>query len=325
MTDNHLENSVFRILDAAINRAGEGIRVVEDYLRMVIADAHLAKRLKTLRHDLTEAVSTIDPASRIAARDSEEDVGRKIQTESEYQRNSPDHKSKEAGGLVQANLARTQQSLRSIEEFSKTLDIEVAKKVEQLRYRTYTLEKAILTTILSLQSMKDARLCVLIGAKDPQEESNNLALIELVKQLVEAKVSLIQLREKSLTDRQLVTVARLIMKVTRGTKTRLIVNDRADLALAAGADGVHVGQEDVKVADARKIMGAARLIGVSTHSIEEARQAVMEGGELYWSRSGVSVIHKIVRDFGGLGVGGTSRGGNQTASFCDWRNQRNKR
>ena len=277
MTDDHLENSVFRILDAAINRAGEGIRVVEDYLRMVIADAHLAERLKTLRHDLTEAVSLIDPASRIAARDSEGDVGRRIQTESEYQRSSPDGKSKEAGGLVQANLARTQQSLRSIEEFSKTVDIEVAKKVEQLRYRTYTLEKAILTTILSLHSMKDARLCVLIGAKDPQEETNNAALIELVTQLVEANVSLVQLREKSLTDRQLVTVGRLIMKVTRGTKTRLIVNDRADLALAAGADGVHLGQEDVTVADARKIMGAARLIGVSTHSIEEARQAVMAG------------------------------------------------
>ena len=277
MTQNHSENSVFRILDAAINRSGEGIRVVEDYLRMVIADAHLAKQLKTLRHDLTEAVASIDSASRIAARDSEEDVGRQIQTESEYQRKSPDSNSKHASGLVQANLARTQQALRSIEEFSKTINVDVAKNVEQLRYRTYTLEKAILTTILSLQSLSKARLCVLIGATNPSDDANNSALTELVHQLIAADVSLIQLREKTLTDRQLVAVGRLITENTRGTRTRFIMNDRADLALAAGADGVHLGQDDLTVADARKIMGAARLIGVSTHSIEEARRAILAG------------------------------------------------
>ena len=277
MTENHSENSVFRILDAAINRAGEGIRVVEDYLRMVIADAHLAQQLKTLRHDLTQAVTNIDPASRIAARDSVEDVGRQLQTESEYRREAPDGNSASASGLVQANLARTQQALRSIEEFSKTVNVDVAKKVEQLRYRTYTLEKAILTTLLSLQSLADAQLYVLIGATDASNDQGNVGVNELVQQLIEANVSLIQLRDKTLTDRQLVTLGRQIMKLTRGTRTRFIMNDRADLALAAGADGVHLGQDDLTVADARKIMGAARLIGVSTHSIEDARQAVLAG------------------------------------------------
>ena len=277
MTENHSENSVFRILDAAINRAGEGIRVVEDYLRMVIADAHLAQQLKTLRHDLTEAVAIIDSASRIAARDSEEDVGRQLQTESEYHRDAPDGDSTSASGLVQANLARTQQAIRSIEEFSKTINVEVAKKVEQLRYRTYTLEKAILTTILSLQSLADAKLYVLIGATDFSNDQVDSGVTELVQQLVAANVSLIQLREKTLTDRQLVTLGRLIMKLTRGTKTRLIINDRADLALAAGADGVHLGQDDLTVADARNIMGAAKLVGVSTHSIEDAQCAVLAG------------------------------------------------
>ena len=77
---------MFRILDAAINRAGEGIRVVEDYVRMVVGDAYLSEQLKQLRHDVTDAVSGIDPAERIAARDSNEDVGRTIQIESEYER-----------------------------------------------------------------------------------------------------------------------------------------------------------------------------------------------------------------------------------------------
>ena len=285
MTDDQSENSVFRILDAAINRAGEGLRVVEDYLRMVIADAHLSRQLKLLRHDLTAAVANIDSASRIAARDSEQDVGRTIQTDAEYERKS----STETAGsgipsiaLVQANLARVQQSLRSIEEFSKTVDIDVAKQVEQLRYRAYTLEKAILTTVLSLRNLAEARLCVLIEAVGFHEQGHQAvgdhsALIDLVTQLVESQVSLIQLRDKRLNDRQLVSAGLAIAKVTRGTGTRFIMNDRADLALASKADGVHLGQTDLMVADARKIMGAARMIGVSTHSIEQARQAVLDG------------------------------------------------
>ena len=55
------------------------------------------------------------------------------------------------------------------------------------------------------------------------------------------------------------------------------MNDRADLAVAAGANGVHLGQDDLEVADARRIVGAARIIGVSTHSISQARQAVLDG------------------------------------------------
>ena len=137
MTDKQSEkNSVFRILDAAINRAGEGIRVVEDYVRMVLGDVYLATQLKQLRHDLTAAVEAIDPAERIAARDSQGDVGRTIKTESEYQRgdlnetDSPSsenefNKMKLSGGMIQANLARAQQAFRTIEEFSKTIDPEI--------------------------------------------------------------------------------------------------------------------------------------------------------------------------------------------------------
>lgn len=65
--------------------------------------------------------------------------------------------------------------------------------------------------------------------------------------------------------------------MTCGTRTKLIVNDRADLAVAVDADGVHLGQEDLNVSDARRIVGAAKMIGVSTHSIEQARRAVLDG------------------------------------------------
>ena len=278
MSEKKSENSVFRILDAAINRASEGLRVVEDYLRMDLADAHLAKALKQLRHDLTEATRSIDPQQRIAARDSVSDVGRTIETTAEYQRDTI------AGGpvaqsVIQPNLARAQQAFRAIEEFSKTLDPNIAKQIEQLRYRVYTFEKAILTTIVSLKHLGDARLYVLIdGCGGNSSEAEPFSMLrQTVKALVDAKVDVIQLRDKALTDRELVNAGRAIVDVTRLTDTKFIMNDRVDLAIASNADGVHLGQDELQLADARRIMGAARLIGISTHSIEQAREAVLAG------------------------------------------------
>ena len=171
--------------------------------------------------------------------------------------------------MIQANFGRVQQAIRTIEEFSKSLDIELAKRVEQIRYRSYTLEKAMLTTVVSRQNLIDANLYVLIDARGDMQTK--------VDQLIQSEVSLIQLRDKSLNDRQLVETGRAMASWTRGTRTRFIMNDRADLAVAANADGVHLGQDDLSVGDARRIVGAAKMIGVSTHSIEQARQAVLDG------------------------------------------------
>ena len=284
-SENSDRSSVYRILDAAINRAGEGMRVVEDYVRMVLEDEHLSRQLKQLRHDLTQSTISIEPQSRIAARDTIGDVGCQIETEAEYQRSTSGSGDKSAGssgsaepasGLVQANLARAQQALRTIEEFSKTIDPEIAKAVEQLRYRTYTIEKAVLTTVVSLQNFNRESLYVLIDGCSIGSQGDS-DLIALTRQLIDAQVDLIQLRDKTLTDKQLVVAGRVIAGLVRGTSTRFIMNDRADLAVAAGANGVHLGQDDIDVADARRIVGAARSIGVSTHSISQARQAVLAG------------------------------------------------
>ena len=316
-SENSDRNSVYRILDAAINRAGEGMRVVEDYVRMVVQDEHLSRQLKQLRHDLTQATMSIEPESRIAARDTVGDVGCRIETETEYQRgtdpagksaSTDDPSSAPASGLVQANLARAQQALRTIEEFSKTIDPEIAKQVEQLRYRTYTIEKAVLTTVVSLQNFKRESLYVLIDGCSFAKQGDS-ELVAMVRRLVEAQVEFIQLRDKTLTDRQLVSAGRVIADLVRGTSTRFIMNDRPDLAVAAGANGVHLGQDDMEVADARRIVGAARTIGVSTHSISQARQAVLDGanyigvGPVFESKTksfnkhlGLKLIHEVVKE-----------------------------
>ena len=265
MESFRLPSATYRILDAAFNRAAEGFRVVEDFLRLSLSDRYLARTTKDLRHQLTVASTQLDAHARIAARDTLNDVGCDIQADSEFVRYSNED-------VVRANLARVQQSLRTLEEYGKTISVKFSQSVEKLRYQTYTLEKAILTTLSSRQNLEQAQLYVLIDARF---ESGDFE--PLVEQLIEAKVDLIQLREKRLNDREQVKVGLQLTALTRDTPTRWIMNDRADLAVAAGADGVHVGQDDLSVAAARQIVGAERMVGVSTHSLEQAQQAVLQG------------------------------------------------
>ncbi|MFI3269666.1 MAG: thiamine phosphate synthase [Rikenellaceae bacterium] len=90
---------------------------------------------------------------------------------------------------------------------------------------------------------------------------------------VECGVKYLQLREKSLSDKELLTAAARIRSVTDGTATQFVMNDRADLALLMGADMLHLGQGDVSLSDARRIVGDMP-IGLSTHSLAQAREAL---------------------------------------------------
>src|SRR5437764_4528103 len=86
-----------------------------------------------------------------------------------------------------------------------------------------------------------------------------------------------QLREKTLSDRDFLERARNVRRWTRKAGTLFIVNDRPDIARLAEADGVHLGQDDMSVADAQKVLGGNLLIGVSTHSEAQLRKAVIDG------------------------------------------------
>ncbi len=283
MNDKHSEFSLFRILDAALNRTNEGLRVVEDYARLAIDDEFLSTELKRLRHDLTEASKGIERSKRIHARDTVGDVGTEIELPSEYER-VPGHEdvgnsdfasrgewNEGIGGTIKANFSRAQQGLRTIEEFSKLLDVSIAKKIEQIRYRCYSLEKSFNATLFGRSELVDASLYALITAQGDWELR--------VKTMVEAGVDLVQLRDKDRTDQEIVAVGRKIAELTRGSNTVFIMNDRADLANAARADGVHLGQDDLKVGDARRLVGPSKVIGVSTHSLAQAKQAVSDGAD----------------------------------------------
>ncbi|BCW95492.1 MAG: thiamine phosphate synthase [Fimbriimonadales bacterium] len=103
--------------------------------------------------------------------------------------------------------------------------------------------------------------------------------VETAREVLAAGVRLLQLRDKTATTRELVQMGEQLRALTRQHDALLIVNDRLDVALAIEADGVHLGQDDLPVAQARRIAGARLLIGVSAETIEEARQAEADGAD----------------------------------------------
>jgi thiamine-phosphate pyrophosphorylase len=264
--------SVWRILDASANRVGEGLRVIEEFARFDLNDAHFSRLLKECRHEFTAALMMVPERFRLAARDTPGDVGTAIGTLSEYQRSS-------LLDVVRASFKRVQESLRTLEEYGKLIHSAgegptFSQRIEQLRYRLYTAEKGVLRTASLTERLYGQHLYLLVTA------SACVAGLETtVRAALDAGVRMIQIREKQVPDRELVEHARHLRHWTAAAGALLIVNDRPDIAVLANADGVHVGQDELTVRDARQIVGPHRLVGVSTHSIEQARQAVLDGAD----------------------------------------------
>lgn len=105
------------------------------------------------------------------------------------------------------------------------------------------------------------------------------ALLNAVEGALKAGVKALQLREKSLPVRRLLALAYRMREMTARYQAKLFINDRTDIALLAGADGVHLGQMGMPPFAVRKIAGEKLLVGVSTHSAEEARIAELEGAD----------------------------------------------
>ncbi len=275
--------SLWRIIDANLNRCGEGLRVVEEVVRLGLDDRTLTEHVKQLRHDLGSVIQRIGPIRLAQAPISRTTFGREATSAQEYQRT-------DLLSLLTLNWKRVQQGLRTLEESLKLSSIELAQRIEAIRYRSYLLEQA--TTLLhsSRQRLDGVRLCVLVDARPDIRQ-----FAELIRQLVAAGVGMIQLRVKSLDDRGLMERGKVLSEIKHAADFIWIMNDRADLATIAGADGVHLGQSDLSVQQARRIIRPSMLIGVSTHSLDQARRAVLDGasyigvGPVFTSRTKTSL------------------------------------
>lgn len=254
-----------RVLDASANRAREGLRVVEDYVRFALDDPMLTRRIKDVRHRLATSLMGLDQERLLSARDTPGDVGTHIMTANESTRENP-------RAVLVANFKRCEEALRSLEEYSKLVNVWLAGQFEILRYDVYTLEKLTLIAMASRRLLGDARLYVLVGGQPTLGD-----LIWIVGEALQGGAQVIQLREKDLTDREWLQRAREVRILTAQARALFIVNDRPDLARLAGADGVHLGQDDLSIRDARRIVGQNTTIGVSTHDPAQFDKSVLDG------------------------------------------------
>jgi thiamine-phosphate pyrophosphorylase len=254
-----------RILDASANRAREALRVIEDYCRFALDDTFLSRELKTLRHGLTEVLAYLPIGAFLEARETLRDVGTTLTTPAEQTRHSLE-------AVLQANCKRLQEALRSLEEYGKLHGPRTGGALEKLRYRSYTLERALLLGSAARQRLRDVRLYLLVTA------SRCLAALDwTIHEAAAGGANIIQLREKELDDRRLLARAQDVRRWTREAGVLFIVNDRPDIARLVQADGVHLGQDDLPVREARRILGPNPLIGVSTHTVDQVRQALLDG------------------------------------------------
>ncbi len=268
--------TAIRLIDAAANRAIEAARVLEDLARFCVDDAECTGGYKSIRHELVTALAALPVGAREANRDLVGDVGTTLEGSHESSRAN-------LSEVARANASRLVEALRSLEEGSKVFSPAVleASAFERLRYRAYTLN-ATLTLRLASSEARQWRVCVLLTTSMCKRP-----WVEVLGAALAAGADCIQVREKHMTTAELVAHTRAVVEIVRntgrsgaeGVPASVIVNDRLDVALAATADGVHLGADDLAIADARAIAGSALLIGATAHCATEARAAIHAGAD----------------------------------------------
>lgn len=127
--------------------------------------------------------------------------------------------------------------------------------------------------------MKLSKKHMLLYAVTDRRWSEDTTLYEQVEQALQGGVSTLQLREKNLSDEEFLKEAMEIKELCKKYNVPLIINDNVEVAIKCGADGVHVGQEDMEASKVREKVGPEIIIGVSAHNVEEARRAVSNGAD----------------------------------------------
>ncbi|AFY73402.1 thiamine-phosphate pyrophosphorylase [Synechococcus sp. PCC 7502] len=248
--------TVYRILDANLDRAREGLRVIEEWCRFGLENANLTAQCKQLRQEL----GSWHQDEFKLARNTITDVGTAISHPLEIQR-------EDVHGVLGANLARVQEALRVLEEYSKIDQPAMSAAIKQIRYQVYIIESALIgKRQKNLQKLNES-LLYLVTMPSPN-------LLETVESCLKAGLSLVQYRDKDINDSERMAIATQLCELCHSYNALFLVNDRVDIALAVGADGVHLGQTDFPIAIARKLLGSDAIIGQSTTSPQELEIAL---------------------------------------------------
>ncbi|HON39561.1 MAG: thiamine phosphate synthase [Desulfomonilia bacterium] len=248
-----MNREVLRLIDANLNRVTEGLRVVEDVFRYVRNDAPMQQRLKRMRHRIS---AQADPAPLVSSRDAAGDVGFAAKGSLENRRSS-------IRDVIRSNMKRAQEGLRVLEELMKIDSPDRAALMKELRYECYQLERDMERAYRPV--LGPGLYLILTQPRAGYEALARMAVAE--------KIPAIQLRCKNESSEAFLMTARALRDITAGTDTLLIINDRVDIAMISGADGIHLGQDDIPPREARELAGEKMLIGLSTHNLEQVERA----------------------------------------------------
>lgn len=265
---------MYRIIDANLNRATEALRVLEEIARFRLDDKKLSTELKNIRHEIC-LFFDCDYEKLIASRDTVNDIGTDIQNPTKVAR---EYSSIEI--IFRSNFKRLEQALRVLCEYGNLSD--------KFRYNVYTIEKNMNESLkmdIKKYLLKDKKLYLVTNSDNFDSDSEFLDRVALA---IKSGVDIVQLREKSKPASKVIEYGKIIRQLTSEYGALFIVNDRVDLAQILNADGVHLGQDDIDIHSARKILGEKMIIGISTHKPQDAIEAMKNGADYI----GVGPIYK---------------------------------
>ena len=265
MKNSNLTNAedlrVYQIIDANLDRAREGLRVLEDWARFGIGGNSFVAKIKNYRQILGRNHLEIYKQSRNYIEDECKGLTHKEQNN----RKTPEQ-------IISSNAGRVQEALRVLEEFSRLHNKELSKIASEIRYEIYNLEVDLLNLSKNKESeeiLKENDLYVITYPKDN--------LLEIIEDVLIAGVKIIQHRFKTGTDKDFLEEAIKIKNLCERYNSLFIINDRVDIALASNADGIHLGQDDLDLKTARKLLGYSKIIGISANNEIDISKALKDG------------------------------------------------
>ncbi|MCA8910505.1 MAG: thiamine phosphate synthase [Planctomycetes bacterium] len=291
-----------RVIDANLNRAREGLRTAEEYARLVLDDAPSAQTIKDARRLVQTCADAFGPEL-LAARDIEHDVGTRPKAD-DVTRGSERE-------IALAGLKRAQEALRVIEEFSQLHSPTAAAAAAKARYAAYAAEQQLFINAPRRALLRESPVMAIFSGACAREDRR-----DVLKSLLDAGCRLFQLREKERTAAEFRRFAAAFIEHANGHEALTVINDRADIAAAAGAQGVHLGQQDLPPEDARRLLGPGALIGVSTHNPEEAREAEQIGADYVGLGAMFHTETKKVQSVAGPKAVSQVQAGVQIPVFC---------
>ena len=252
---------IAQIIDANLDRAREGLRVLEDWARFALGRKDLVKNIKNFRQILGKHHLKLYKESRNFIRD--ECAG--LSHPEQFKRNN-------TSSIISSNAARVQEALRVIEEYSRDHNQNLCKISSEIRYKIYNLE------IVLLEAESNFSLRKILNENDLYFitlDSENL--FEKIKNILEGGVKIIQLRCKEGKDTDILKFAIKVRELCNKFSALFLINDRVDIALACNADGVHLGQDDMDIQSARNILGFSKIIGISASNELDINKAIQNG------------------------------------------------